>query len=120
MGEQRWGDALELLSAFPDLVPRSYPLLWARGWAHFKLGDPETAQELSRSALELLDAATVGGAEVLLHRHWQILEETHPDEAKDARLRAQRVIRERSARILDPDIREKYLASRAVKKIMEG
>jgi Flp pilus assembly protein TadD len=53
MASELWSETIEVLCAYPDLVPDSYPLRWALGWAHFKLGESGTAVEHLRAAVRL-------------------------------------------------------------------
>jgi len=75
------------------------------------LGEEETAERLSREAVELLRLYPQfdgSPAEVMFH-HFQVLEKRRPDEAWAALQDARRLLAEQAGRIRSPRLRQRFL-----------
>lgn len=53
MGEEKWREAVNLLTAQRHPIADSYDLLWNWGWCYFKLNEPDTAVIHLRAAVDI-------------------------------------------------------------------
>lgn len=60
MDEERWGDAIQLLEARPELIDDDYALSWDLGWAYFKLEAYESAEPHLARATKLRPRSAAG------------------------------------------------------------